>query len=556
MPVNSPTKQRRRYTDPPLQDHLLPSFKDGYNSYAQSQSQVEDTEIPRGQNCTPDDNGAMTDRLGKVKASPAFPSGYPTAALGKFSTGGSTLKLALHGDTLYSYTESTLSALTGATFTPTSPENCTILETVGRAYVFNGIDQPYYTSNGTTLTMQTGAFPLKFPQSYNQRLYAVRPDYPDRIYFSNPISIDLTVTGSEPADYSVSNFGTFDVNLTPTPPLPIKNAGYIQLGFDEGVVITGTSQKSSSIIVETLEHGKWQITATGLSSSNTVVHSAIQIVKSGGCPAPLSIFTSNDNQQRYYGGDNFYLYGEVKFFQTPQPVPKSGRVQSEMNNVPSSLKSKLVGAYFNNAEYVFYAAGIHNDRTLKRDTRLDAWSTPYVGWNVSCAFVYTESDGRKRLLAGSSDQDDPYIYELEVGTTDDGAFIDAWFADKNTDQRLPGIPKFEAFSQIFYPSITDSIVCEVYLDGRLIKTHTETIGGSSSSAVGVGTQTVGTEVIGMDGDTASFGIATDTDGFFTIDHGYLQGDKLQILYRKGSANARFRISKRKTYFRKGKPIPN
>lgn len=553
MPVSTRSKGRT-YQDEPLTKAPLIQYKDGYNSYAQSQSQVKNTEVPAGRNCRADDNGAMSDRNGKAAASPAFPTGYQTAALGQLKKYGVFVKLALHGDKAYAFTESTLTALTGFTFTPAPPRDCRIFQAVGRTYFVNGVDQPYYTSDGATLTLQSGAFPMKYAVPYFQRLYCVRPQYPDRVYFSNPISVDVTTAGSEPANYSVSNFGTFDVNYAVTPPTPIKNAGFLQLGFDEGVVITSLKKKGNVLRVRTQEHGIWVITAVGINDDGTTNHTIEQVVGSGSCPAPLSVFTS-DNDELHYGGNDLYFYGEVALYQSPRTTAKSGRVHTEMVNVPASVQADVVGIQFKNAEYVFYGAGTYNDRCLVRDKVLDAWSTPYSGWNVSCAFVYHENDGRVRLFAGSSKTTDPYVYELETGTTDAGTAIDAYFSDKNSDADLPGIPKYEAFSQVFYSYLVDRIDYDVYLDGRLIKSSYYQVPGTAGSAAGIGTQAVGLSAVGVDGTDASYGTPTATDGYFTINHGYLQGDKLQIVYRKGSSVARYRILQRQTYLKKGKPTP-
>lgn len=553
MPVRTASNPHKSYTDAPLIPFELPSFKDGFNDYSQSQSEIKDSEVPQGQDTTPDENGAMRDRLGKVAVSPAFPGGYQHAALGQLKKAATFVKLALYGPTAYAYTESTLTALTGFTFTPSLPRDSKIFQAVGRTYFINGTDQPYYTTDGTTLVMQTGAFPMKLAVPFAQRLYSVRSAYPDRLYFSNPIKANPTTAGAEPATYSISDFGDYSVNYAST---PIKNAGFIQLGFDEGIVIVSVTKPKNGILrLRTAEHGIWEVATPTLNSDSTLNHSFGPVIASGYCPAPLSVFTS-DNDELHYGSDDIYFYGEVALYQSPRTTAKSGRVHTSMTTIPSTAKPDVLGITFNRAEYIFYTAGSYNDRCLRRNKILDSWSTPYVGWNVSCAFVYNESDGRVRLFAGSSKTTDPYIYELETGTTDAGVTIWAYFADKNTDCNLAGIPKYEAFSQVFYSQLVDSIAYEVWLDGKKIKSATYQVPGTAASAGGVGTQAVGYSAVGVDGDSAAYSTPTKTDSFFTINHGYLRGEKIQIIYRKGSALSHFHILKRKTYFKKGKPLPS
>jgi|GEM_PF-3198177 hypothetical protein len=552
MPVRS--ERRPRYRDTPLQSHEVGPWKDGYNSFARSQAEVKDTEVPRGQDCHPDDNGAMADRDGKVAASPAFPSGYPTAALGTLKTASLFKKLALHGPTLYAFDDSTLTALTGATFTPTDPKHCKIFQAAGRAYVVNGIDQPYYTTDGATLTMQAGAFPMRNGTFYNQRIYCTRPQYPDRIYFSNPLSVDDTSSGTEPAGYEVGDFGTFAVDLSAD---PVKNAGYVSLGIESGVEVVALARKGDVLWAYTSDGGEWTVRPGAVDpDSNVLSHEVQNVIASGGTDAPLSVFPS-ENDQLFFGGDNVYFLGEVALYQSQRVSVKSARIQSDVRAIPASLKDDVVGISFQTRDYVFGGFGAFNDRTWVRNRVLNSWSAPFVGWNVSCALVVKETDGTQRLLAGSSDPDDPYVYELEQGSTDAGQFIDARFFDKNTDLKHPGIRKTNYFSKVFFSSVTDGVGWRAYVDGVLKKSGTFTVPrAGSSEPAGTGTQPVGLFLVGIEGDSPAVPVPTATDGTFTINHGGIRGERLQVEYFKSSLQSRFRILRRKTWHKPGKPTPN
>ena len=538
-------------TDDPLQKFSLPSFKDGYNSYSLTRSQIKDTEVSGGQNTRADDNGAMAKRKGKVFASPLMQTGYPISALGQLKKVSGLTKLLASGTGIYSFTDTTSTLLTGNTFTPAPAEQCSFTSAVGRCYFNNGIDAPYYTSDGATLVAQAGSFPAKYVRFYNQRLYCVRPQYPDRVYFSNSVDPLPTSSATEPQPYTYGNFGTYTVNLSLT---PIQNAGFLMFLPDSGVVITDLHTKGNSLFVYTLEHGIWQIDSIDtLNTNGTVSHRVQQLIKSGGCPAPLSVFTS-DNDQFFYGSDNVYSLGEVALYQALRTTPKSGRVQSDMRSVPSASLSKVVSVQFKNADYIFYTNGAYNDRCLVLDKVLNAWSTPYVGWNVSCGQVYYETDGRIRFLAGSSNPADPRVYELEIGTDDNGTPIDANFRDKLSNCGVSGRVKRFAFSNIFYSSIIGSLNFSAYIDGTLVASGIVSAKGSNVSAHGVGSQQVGLSQVGRDavgGITSP--VLTLSDSYFVIDLNYTAGEKMEIVYQNGNTGEQYRILGRDNYFILGDP---
>ena len=553
-------RRRRRPSggqDTQLNEHSFPSFKDGYNSYAQTRSQIKDTEVSGGFNTRADDNGAMGKRKGRVAASPVLASGYAVSALGTLKTAAGTLvKLASAGTGIYAYTDSTSTLLTGATLTPTTAKYCRFAQAIGRTYFCNGVDQPYYTTNGTTLTMQTGAFPMRFPVFYSQRLYCVRPAYPDRLYYSNPIAVDITTTGGEPAGYTASNFGTYSVNLAAS---PVQNAGFIIFVPDSGVTITDVISKASAtndaIYVTTLENGIWEVVASAsLNANGTVSHTIRQVIKSGGVPAPLSVFPS-DNDLELFGSDNMYKLGEAALYQSLRNSPTSGRIQSDMRAIPASLLADVAGVSFKNTSYIAYGLGTYNDHVVVRDRILNAWSTPYTGWNVSCLQVVNETDGRQRLLAGSSNPSDSKVYELESGSDDAGTAIDASVRFKNTDLGHPGRIKRTAFANVSYSQIIGYVSYDVYIDGRLLKSDVwyASQSGQSSAigtgvAGGIGQTAVGKGVVGKDGAGTGSSVSVATDSYFVIEVDYEPGEKIEIVMRDSTTSNSFKITRIDFYF--------
>lgn len=535
---------KQSYQDQDLSESVV-SMEDGHNSFSLTASGVKSSEIPSGNDTIIDDNGAATTRMGWEAASPVFPQAYPVAALGEITKSGLYKRLALVGDKAYSYTVGAVSELTGFTFTPQEAPSCRIAQMVGRTYFCNGVDQPYYTTDGLALTLQTGAFPMKFPVYYNARLYCVRPDYPDRIYYSNPISVDLTVTGAEPATYTLSNFGTFAVDLSLTPK---KNAGFIILLPDSGVEITCLRQKGSTILVTTKQHGEWEVTADPTPLANgTIAHTVQQTVAVGGVPAPLSVFPS-DNDWGFYGGANFYYYGEVALYAQPRTTPKSGRIQSHMRAIPDSMKYKVAGVQFYNEEILAYGLGERNDRLIIRNKIRNAWSTPLTGIAVSC-FSVTRSSGGDELLAGMDTQASPRVMKLFTSSTDNGAPISASFRDKADPCKDDKLVKRFAFCKAKLSEVIGGFSWNAYCGERLVRSGNYVVPGSGTAIGGVGVERPGMFRPGY-GSATSTTSPVKRDIVVPLNVGYAPGYTLQIEYIT-SGGQRVRVLDRKTYYDKG-----
>jgi hypothetical protein len=203
-----------------LKQYSIKSFAKGSNSYAASRSMIEDEEIPQGGfNVILDDNGSASKVTGMAKyCSEEIVDGKQIRGMGQFHT-SSINKLIVACDTSwYDVTTSAKTALTGKTFS--SDKDTAFCQAMGRFYGANGTDNLCYTTDGAAVTDVTSNGNIGDQVVFfNQRLYMTNSSNKDRVYFSNPYA----------AAGTVGDFGTFDTNLSATPP---KNAGFLM--FDPG----------------------------------------------------------------------------------------------------------------------------------------------------------------------------------------------------------------------------------------------------------------------------------------------------------------------------------
>jgi hypothetical protein len=542
----------KNYLDEPLTIYDIPNFKKFYNSYTQSKNLVDKTEIPYGINVVADDNGAASKRAGKAKYGVEVLSGHAVSGMGVLHNTTYNELIVSAGTHWYDHDgTSTNTALTGVTFTTDlDTEFC---QAIDRLYGANGTDKLAYTTNGSTITEQTANGNVgKWPVYYNQRLYMTNTTFPDRIYYSNPYTIDLT---QSPPAFATTNFGTFDTSLTPSTPATNKNAGYIILMPGGGVEITRLFQDNQGatdyLYAYTKQHGCWRIgTVAAANSDGSIAHTIAQIAPSASCPAGRSV-GKVANDQWFYGGDNEYSYGEVAQFQNSRITVKSGRIRSEMTSIPATYKSKVASGFFQTKRYLAYTVGSFNDRMVIYDTRLNVYSTPIVGINASCFLEFIGADGGRRLLAGSSDPSDSFVYELEVGTDDVGTAISATFETKSTDCDRPGLKKYLAFIDVFYSMLYGQLTYEVFVDEVSSITGTIQLGTSLTVPSGAGTQVAGTFLAGQEYDSNTTFPDLQQNSFFPIDCGYSPGRNVSVRFTNNNTGEQFKINSLRFYFQEG-----
>lgn len=515
-----------------LKNFTLPSFKKGYNSYTLSKSLVDDQEIPYGTNVYLDDNGSATKRSGSSRYGAEVASGKAIRGMGWLKNTSHNKLIVAAGTAWYYNDGSSVTALTGKTFSDDKKTH--FAQAVDRLYGANNTDNLCYTTDGSTVTEVTSNGNIgDWPCYFNARLYMTNATYPDRVYFSNPY---LYTAGT--ATFSASNFGSFDTDLGAT---PVKNAGFIVLFPGGGVEITSLEVDGDYLYATTKRHGVWRIASAGLNDDNSVAHTITQVVTVGGATSGDSVF-KNGNDLWYYDGVNYVALGEQAQYQNLRISTKSARVQSEMTSIATSGKDDVVGTVYEEKAYIAYQVGTYNDRVIVYDNRLNAYGTPWEGINVSCFLEFEESDGTRRLLAGSSDSSDSYVYEIETGSTDEGTAISATFETKSTDCGKPGLVKRFAFIDVFYAMVFGTLTYEVFIDESEAVTGSQQLGNSTDLSTGTGALPVGAFPVGADYDESTTFADLAQNDSFRIECGYNSGKKISVRFTNNVSGEQFKIN--------------
>jgi hypothetical protein len=508
-----------------LQEYVVPSFKDGFNSYAGSKTLIKKTEVPAGLNTQCDDNGSMTKRLGSVPFGGEIVAGHVPTGFAQYKTGTVSELIVACNTGWYKKNGNSWTLLTGKTFT--ADKDTHFIQAQDRLYGCNGTDVlTYYDGTDlhevTALGSCDGIF-TKIEYAY-QRLWGASATDKGTVWFSNPYA----------ADGTLGDFGTFTVDLGAT---PVKNAGFIQPMKGSGTEIVDLREDGGQV----WQLDKKRVRKIGSPTENTdkSVSFEISVVSSdlGGVSPRGTVKTLNDFW--LYSGENLYTNGEVAQFQSPRTTPKSGRIRSEMASVTNAGKSKVALGYFEEKIYFAYQMGSYNDHVIVLDTRLNAWGTPFTGWNVG-AFLDYDDAGNHRFLAMSSY--DSYIYELETGNDDNGTAISAFFDTISTDCGMPGRVKRFAHIDVFYGMLYGALTYEVFIDEVSSITGQVQIGASTTAPSGIGTQIAGTFMIGQEYDPNTEFADLKQNSSFRIECDYTAGYRISVRFTNNNSGEQFKIN--------------
>jgi len=533
----------RRYTeDEKLNVYNLDGFLKGYNSYTQGKSTVADNEYPYGLNIVPDFNGSNTKRTGRARYSAKVASGHSLYGVGILKNTTYNKLIVASNTAWYDIGSGTSTALTGVSFTADLPTD--FCQAVDRLYGANGTDNLAYTNDGATITSVSANGNIgRYPVFYNQRMYMTNTAYPDRIYYSNPI----TATESS---YAIGNFGTFNTDLSATPK---KNAGFIILIPGGGVEITRLFKDNQSgvdyLYVYTKKHGVWRIVYSSVNADGSIAHTIVQTIITGGSPAGKSVIKVA-NDQWFFGGDNYYTLGEIAQFQNVRVSTKSGRIRSEMQSIPSAYKQNTSAGFYKERIYIAYTIGTYNDRYFIYDIRLNAWSSPCTG-NFNEFIEWEDNNSVIHFLGLSSNPADSYVYELETGTNDISTAINGYFETKSTNCGKPGLMKYFGFIDVFYTTLYGKITYEVFINETLSITGELQVGNSSSLPIGIGSQIVGTFIIGKEYNPNTTFIYSDFNNNFRIDCGYVNGKKISVRFTNNNSGEQMTIDALVIYYLDG-----
>jgi hypothetical protein len=505
-----------------LQEFVIGSFKDFYNSYAGSKTLIKKTEVPSGQNTIPDDNGSATKRLGRAAFGSEIVAGHLPTGFAQYKTDSKSELIVACNTGWYRKNGNSWTLLTGKTFT--ADKDTHFVQAMDRLYGCNGVDNLCYY-DGTSIVEVTAAGGIfsKIEYAYN-RLWGIDATVKGKLWYSNQYNDDGTA----------GNFGTFNTDLAAT---PVKNAGYIEPKKGSGTEIVDLREDGGAL----WQLDKKRVRKIGTPTDNTdkSVSFPITVVASdlGGISPRGTVKTLNDFWM--YSGENLYTNGEVAQYQSARTTPKSGRIRSELSSVSLTGKPKTALGYFKEKIYFSYMMGSYNDHVIELDTRLNAWSTPFVGWNIA-GFMDYDDNGVHRFLGMSSN--DSYIYELETGTDDAGDPILANFDTISTDCGMPGLVKRFAFIDVFYGMLYGALTYEVFIDEVSSVTGTVQIGTSNTVPSGLGTQPSATFQIGQEYDPATQYSQLKQNSSFRIECDYTAGYRISVRFTNNNTGEQFKIN--------------
>lgn len=540
----------KSYQDPQLKKHDLPNFLGGYDSYTAGKATVKDNEIPYGLNVVLDDNGAAMKRLGSARYGDEICSGKSLMGGGWLHNASYNTLIVAAGVNWYKNDGTNTSTLTGMTFT--DDKTTDFCQATDKLYGANGSDNLAYTSNGSSITEITANTNVgRFPTFYNQRIYMTNSTYKDRIYFSNVYivsNLSTANTGVPTSTSVVSGFDDahmFDTNLSATPKL---NAGFVILSPGGGVEITSLYKENTSgtdyLYIVTKRHGIWRMVSSGTANADgSVNHSITQIITSGGSPAGNSI-VKVANDRWFFGGDNWYTYGEAAQYQNLRLTTKSGRVRSEVNTIAD--KTSVAGGFYKDKVYYAYQVGSYNDRIIPYDVRMNAWGTPQEGINANFFLEYEDS-GVTRFLIGSSDPSDSYVYQIETGTNDNTTAINGYFETKSTDCDTP-LKKYFAFIDVYYTMLFGTITYEVLIDEVRSITGQVQLGNSTDIPAGLGSLPLGSFIVGAEYDPNTTFATLKQNDFFRIECNYNTGQMISVRFTNNVTGEQFKITGLTIYF--------
>jgi hypothetical protein len=149
----------------------------------------------------------------------------------------------------------------------------------------------------------------------------------------------------------------------------------------------------------------------------------------------------------------------------------------------------------------------------------------------------------RRLLVGSSNSDDSYVYELESGTDYAGTAINSYFEHKSIDAGLPGRIKYWAFADVFYSLLYGAINYTSYVDENTPISGVQLVGSSSTYTPLGYPQPIGTFPVGLDFLSTVTSTTNATNSHFRIDLEFIEGDKVSTRFSNANIGEQYKIDK-------------
>lgn len=454
--------------------------------------------------------------------------------------------LCMNATTLKKLVNNVWTTVSGVTFTTTLNTNFT--QARNALYVHNGTDN-MAKYDGTDLTQPSTGVKARFGIFYSgYHLCAGNLSNPSRLYISNPLNAadftgssgtasagaattltdstkawgtndfanqQLVITAGTGAGQTrtiISNTATvltvgtaFATNPDSTSQYTIATGNYVDISKDDGDKITGMGKWQDSLIVFK-ERSTYQFTfdATGVPT--------VKPINIGvGCVSHRSI-VNVENDLFFLSRKGVYVLGnEPNYMNTIRTNELSGRVSSEIAIITPSNLEECSAVYYDYKYMLSIPQGgtTYNNTVLVYDRRYTCWSK-WDGIRPNSFAVYVDPNNAEHVYF--ADDNSGTIWEMFVGLNDGGTAVSAqWTSKAFTFKENDKTKRWDRIIH-FFRKVYGNVTISLIIDGDTIP-KTVSLGTSSSSSRGIGTDLIGKTIVGQDGSTGavSVGLTAETE---------------------------------------------
>lgn len=450
---------------------------------------IADNEVMDGWNCWSVGKNSISKRPGVVKL--AEISGVSRIdGLGTYYDGSTRKLLAMAGGKLYDVSSGTPTAIAGNVAGTddvfTSGKRTDFVQAGGKTFISNGYDDLRYF-DGTKIYTQTNGVKGQFLIYYKSCLWIC----------GNVDSANLTRLYRSGSDSKIGDF-TYDSATNPL-------ATSVYVSKDDGQTLKGFF-KHQDYLYPVKERSLWRATV-GTDAYQLI---SLQLVDPArGTSSHHSIDTvENDN----------FMFNEQGVFATgyePNILDQlrtnivSLRVDEKIKAIQKSRLDDVEGIFYDNHYYLSYTSGggTYNDTMLVYDRQRLGWwefqiansSGNYIG--ASCFSEWKNTVGKTNLYFGSPTDGSIYYFDntakQDSGWTINSSLKSKQYALEKTYSQV----KFFLKILIYVGAEPADITFNIYIDGKIVKTKSITIGNTGSAGIGIGA--IGTPLIGVGGGTVS-----------------------------------------------------
>lgn len=459
----------------------------GLNNFV-SDSLIQDTEASDLLNIQFSESGCPTKSYG-IEAVGTGLSNNPKG-MGQLVTTSVRQLLTIDGTELKYLNGTSWTAISGVAFTADQEVN--FVQARDTVYIWNGTNAGA-KYDGTTLSRPTTTVSAAFGIFYNgKQIVSGVSSQPNRLYISTSTDAgDFTNTNpTGTGDYSVYD-GTTHPGATD---FSGTGAGYVDVAKGDGDKITGFAKFQEQLII----FKERSIYSLVFDSAGTTPIVA-QVTASMGAVSHKSI-DNVDNDVFFLSRNGYYVLGNEANYNTAIRTNElSARIKPVIETIGSANLPKAAAIYSNFKFYSSISTGgvSANNKTITYDKRYQAWSQlDYVKANAFTEFV--DSSNERHLYYAASDE--AQVYEIAVGYSANGTAINAYWTSKAFDAG-----QFDSYKRwlditLLFRQIVGTVTITIYSDNSQV-VKTTSISSTTSATGSVGTEILGSQILGGTGDT-------------------------------------------------------